>query len=121
MAAFRLQRAAGEIAIEEAGLLRRGFALGLLEDLLMQGRERTGGIGIGGVARERKGLAAAAAKIDLAEFASLARLLHPAGAAVAVKGFRILPDPGDRMVGAHRFEREPGDGLRRMAGQNLAG
>src|SRR5258708_21151507 len=87
----------------------------------MHRRQRAGGVGIAGVPGERKGLATAAAEIDLAELAALARLLHPAGAAIAVEGFRVLPDPGDRMVGAHRFEFEPGDGLRRMAGQNLAG
>src|SRR3954471_22309661 len=115
------QSAAGTIAIEEAVGLALGLALGLLEDGLVQRRQRAGRIGVGGIARQRKGLAAAAAEIDLAEFATLARLLHPAGAAIAVEGVGILPDPGDRMVGAHRFEVEPGDALSRMARQHLAG
>ena len=87
----------------------------------MQRREGAGRIGIAGITRQRKGLAAAAAEIDFAEFAALARLRHPAGAAVAVEGFGVLPDPGDRMIGAHRFEFETGDALRRMARQNLPG
>src|SRR6476660_8556927 len=95
------QSAAGEIAIDEAVGLAFGFALGLLEDGLVQRRQRAGRIGVGGVAGQRKGLAAAAAEIDLAEFAGLARLLHPAGAAIAVEGVGVLPDPGDRMVGAN--------------------
>src|SRR5580704_13466322 len=104
MVVARLRRPTGEIAIEEAVLFGRGFAFGLLEDRFMQRRERAGRIGIAGIARQRKGLAAAATEIDLAEFARLARLLHPAGATIAVEGVRILPDPGDRMIGAHRLE-----------------
>src|SRR6478609_7490010 len=115
------QSAAGEVAVEEAAGLALGLALGLLEDGLVQRRERTGRIGVGGIAGQRKSLAAAAAEIDLAEFAGLARLLHPAGAAIAVEGLGVLPDPGDRMVGAHRLEVEPGDALGGMAGQHLAG
>src|SRR6185295_7774426 len=121
MLAFRLQRAAGEIAIEEAVLMRGCLALGLLEDLLMHRRQRAGRVGIAGIAGQRKGLAAAAAEIDFLELATLARLLHPAGAAIAVEGFGILPDPGDRMIGAHRFEFEPGDAFGGVAGQDLAG
>src|ERR1043166_8263317 len=94
MLAFRLQRAASEVAIEEAVLMRGRLALGLLEDLLMHRRQRAGRVGIAGVAGQRKGLAAAAAEIDLLEFAALARLGHPAGAAIAVEGLGILPDPG---------------------------
>src|SRR5882762_1148802 len=82
MVDFRLQRAAGKIAIEETGFARGGLRLGLLEYLLMHRRQRAGRVGIAGVPRQRKGLAAAAAKVDFAEFATLARLLHPAGAAI---------------------------------------
>ena len=103
MVAARLQRAAGEIAIDEAVVVGRGLALGLLEDLLVHRRQRAGRIGVAGIAGQRKRLAAAAAEIDLPEFAALARLRHPAGAAIAVEGFGVLPDPGDRMIGAHRF------------------
>src|SRR3984893_7418423 len=98
MTAVRLQRAAGEIAIEETVLVGGGLALGLLEDLLMHRRQRAGRIGIAGIAGQREGLAAAAAEIDFLELAAPARLRHPAGAAIAVEGFGILPDPGDRMV-----------------------
>src|SRR5882757_9298796 len=82
MLAFRLQRAAGEIAIEETVVVGSRFLLGLLEDRFMQRRQRAGRIGIAGVAGQRKGLAAAAAEVDFAELAALAGLLHPAGAAI---------------------------------------
>src|SRR6187399_2357621 len=98
MLAFRLQRTAGEIAIEEAVLVRGRLALGLLEDLLMHRRQRAGRIGVAGIAGQRKRLAAAAAEVDLAELAAFARLLHPTGAAIAVEGLGILPDPGNRMI-----------------------
>src|SRR4249920_2036957 len=71
MLAFRLQRAAGEIAIEEAVLVRGRLALGLLEDLLVHRRQRASRVGIAGVSRQRKRLAAAAAEIDLSELAAL--------------------------------------------------
>src|SRR3954464_15315979 len=109
MLAFRLQRAAGEIAIKEAVLVCGRLALGLLEDLLVHRRQRAGRVGIAGIAGQRKRLAAAAAEIDLLELAALARLGHPAGAAIAVEGFGVLPDPGDRMIGAYREEFETGD------------
>src|SRR5882757_9513646 len=67
MTVFRLQRTAGEIAIEEAVLGAGCFALGLLEDLLVQRRQRAGRIGIPGVAGQRESLAAAATEIDLLE------------------------------------------------------
>src|SRR5436190_11742518 len=120
MLAFRLQRAAGEIAIEEAVLVRGRLAFGLLEDLFVHRRQRAGRIGIAGVAGQRKGLAAAAAEIHFPEFAALAWLGHPTGAAIAVEGFGVLPDPGDRTIGAYGFEFEPGDALRGVAGQDLA-
>src|SRR6185503_11419707 len=85
MLAFRLQRAAGEIAIKEAVLVCGRLAFGLLEDLLVHRRQRAGRVGISCVAGQRKSLAAAAAEIDLAEFAALARFGHPAGAAIAVE------------------------------------
>src|SRR6266571_922486 len=100
MLAFRLQRAAGEIAIEETRFARGGFLLGLLEDRFMHRRQRAGRVGIAGVPSQRKGLAAAAAKVDFPELAALARLWHPAGAAIAVEGLGILPHPGDRMIRA---------------------
>src|SRR3977135_3105879 len=66
-----------------------------------------------------RGWAAAAAEIDFLELAAPARLRHPAGAAITVEGFGVLPDPGDRMVAAHRFEFESGNGFGGVAGQNL--
>src|SRR5882757_7928827 len=70
MVGFRLQRAAREIAIEETVGGGGGLKLGLLEDLLMHRRQRAGRIGIAGIARQRKRLAAAAAEIDLLELAA---------------------------------------------------
>src|SRR4051812_30869541 len=121
MLAFRLQRAAGEIAIEETVLVGGRFLLGLLEDLLVHRRQRAGRVGIAGVAGQRKGLAAAAAEIDLLELAAPARLGHPPRTAIAVEGLGILPDPGDRMIGPHGQKFEPGDALRGVTRQNLAG
>src|ERR1700754_4251510 len=117
MFAARLNRAAGKIAVDETALAGRRLGFGRLEDLLVHRRQRTGRIGIAGVAGQRKGLAAAAAEIDLLEFAAPARLRHPAGTAIAVERFRVLPDPGNRMIGPHRQKFEPGDGLCGMARQ----
>src|SRR3954453_6257080 len=98
MLAFRLQRAAGEVAIEEAVVVGGGLGFGGLENMLMHRRQRAGRIGIAGIAGQRKGVATAAAEIDLLELAALAGLGHPAGAAIAIEGFGALPDPGDRMI-----------------------
>src|SRR5260370_39695115 len=98
MVAVRLQRTACEIAIDETFVVGRRLGLGQLENLLMQRRQRAGRIGIAGIAGQREGLAAAAAEIDFPELAAPARLRHPAGAAIAVEGLGILPDPGNRMV-----------------------
>src|SRR6266481_493880 len=109
--AARLQRTTGEVAIDETVVVGRRLGLGQFENLLMQRRQRAGRVGIAGIAGQREGLAATAAEIDFLELAALARLRHPAGAAIAVEGFGILPDPGHRMIGAHGLEFEPGDGL----------
>ncbi len=71
MVVVRLQRAPGEIAIDETVVVGRGFGLGQLENLLMQRRQRAGRIGIAGIAGQREGLAAAAAEIDFLELAAL--------------------------------------------------
>src|SRR5215475_5128856 len=112
------QRAAGEIAVEETISVVGRLLLSALEDFLVQRRERAGWIGVAGIAGQRKGLAAAAPEIDLPELAAFARLRHPAGAAIAIKRLRVLPDPGDRMVRPHRQEFKPGDALRRVARQD---
>src|ERR1700688_2809621 len=121
MIAARLQRTAGEIAIEETVVGGGGFLFRQLENPLVHWRQRAGRIGVAGIAGEGKGLAAAAAEIDFPELAALARLLHPAGAAIAVESFGIPPDPGDRMVGSHRQKLEPGDAFGGVAGQDFAG
>src|SRR6185312_12615546 len=121
MVAVRLRRAPGEIAIDEAVVLGRGFRRRQFENLLMHRRQRAGRVGIAGIAGQREGLAAAAPEIDFLELAASARLRHPAGAAIAVEGLGVLPDPGDRMIRSHRFEFEPGDAFGGVAGQNLAG
>src|SRR5580704_9580267 len=86
----------------------------------MTRRKMADRIGGGGVAGERKGLAAAAAEIDVAAVAALARLLHPRRAAEGVEGRRILPDIGERMF-AYRPEFKPGDRLGGVARQHFAG
>src|ERR1700733_14267355 len=121
MVAARLGRSPGKIAIDETVVVGSGFRFGLLENLLMQRRQRAGRGGIAGIAGQREGLAAAAAEIDFPELAALARLRHPAGTAITVEGLGVLPDPGDRMIRPHRFEFEPGNGFGGVAGQDLAG
>src|SRR5438552_2252456 len=93
--AVRLGGAAGKIAVEEAADLAGRLGLGQLENPLVHRRQRAGRIGVAGVAGQREGLAAAAAEIDFLELAAAARLRHPAGAAIAVEGLRVLPYPGD--------------------------
>src|SRR5580658_5293396 len=88
---IRLRRPACEVAIDEAVVVAGRFFGGNLENPLVVRRERASRIGVAGIAGQRKGLTAAAAEIDLAEFAALARFRHPAGAAIAVEGFGILP------------------------------
>src|SRR3954465_1243409 len=100
----RLQRAAGKVPVDEAALAACGLRLGGAENLLMQRRQRAGRIGIAGIAGQRKSLTTAAAEIDFLEFATPARLRHPAGAAITIEGFGILPDPRDGMVRPHREE-----------------
>src|SRR5580704_838049 len=102
MVAARLGRSPGKIPIDETVVVGCSFKLGLLEDLLMHRRQRARRIGVAGIAGQRKGLAAAAAEIDFPEFAALTGLRHPAGPAIAIEGFGILPDPGDRMIRTYR-------------------
>src|ERR1700733_12947872 len=87
----------------------------------MPRRHRAGRIGGASIAGQREDMTATAAEIDLPELAAFARLGHPAGAAIAVEAFRILPDPGDRMIRSHGFEFEAGNGFGGMAGQNSSG
>src|SRR5579862_3233437 len=117
---FHLRRAAREIAIDEAVVIAGGFFGRDLEDPFMMRRQRAGRVGIASVTRQRKGLTAAATEIDFAELATLAGFGHPAGTAIAVEGFRVLPDPGDRVIGAHGQEFEPGDAFGGMARQDFA-
>src|ERR1700744_4599915 len=77
---FWLQRAAGEIAIEEAIVLGGRFIGRNFENPIMVRRQCAGRIGIAGIAGQRKGLTAASAEIDFLEFAALAGFGHPAGA-----------------------------------------
>src|SRR5260370_31146994 len=83
-----LQRPTGEITIDKAVVVGGGFALGLLENLFVLGRQRAGGIGVAGLARQRKSLAAAAAQIDFPALAPLSRLRPPARAAITGERFR---------------------------------
>src|ERR1700690_1897948 len=89
-------------------------------DLVVARRKMADRVGGGGIAGERKGLAAAAAEVDVAAGAALARFFHPGRAAEGIEGRRILPDVGERML-AHRPEFEAGDRLGGMARQHFAG
>src|SRR3984957_19792890 len=79
-------------------------------DLVVARRKMTDRIGGGSVAGQRKGLAAAAAEIDVAAGAALARFFHPRRAAEGIESRRILPDIGERML-SHRPEFETWDRL----------
>src|SRR4051812_40181208 len=63
----RFERAAGEIAIDETAVIGGRLSLRRLENLLVHRRQRARGIGIAGIAGQRKSLAAAAAEIDFLE------------------------------------------------------
>src|SRR6266540_4756841 len=81
--------------------------------------EVTHRVGCAGVTGEREGLAAAAAKIQLATRAACARLLHPCAAAESIEGRGICPDVGERML-AHVPEFKAGNRLGGVTGQHLA-
>src|SRR3954467_12886583 len=53
----RLQRAAFEVAIDEAVAALSGFRLGHFEDFGVNRRQRAGGVGIPGIAGQRERLA----------------------------------------------------------------
>src|SRR4051794_16258504 len=96
--AIRFQGAAGKIAVDEARDVAGRLDFRHLEDLVVHRRQGAGRIGVAGVAGQGKSLATTSAEIDFLEFAALARLRHPPGAAIAVEGLGVLPDPGDRMI-----------------------
>src|SRR4051794_28136539 len=87
-------------------LLRRGDRRGEIAALDGAMADR---IGRRRIAGEREGLAAAAAPIDLAPLAGLARLEHPIGAAEAVEGVGVAPDRAETH-GADRGKIEIGQG-----------
>src|SRR5438105_3008566 len=78
-----------------------------LRDAGVIGGELTHRIGRRGIAGEREGLAPAAAEVDFAARTAGARLLHPGRAAERIKGRRVRPDIGERML-AHAPEFEAG-------------
>src|SRR5579864_6046347 len=80
----------------------------LFLDQMMERREMAHGVGRAGIARECEGLAAAAAEIEVAPVAALARLGQKRGAAKCVEGRIVLPDVAQRMV-LDRPEFEAGD------------
>ena len=68
-------------------------------------RQVAHGIGVRRIARQQVRLAAAAAEVLFLAVAARARLLHPAGAAVAVEAFAVEPD--DRAVRLFQAEIDP--------------
>src|SRR5580765_3405021 len=100
-----LSRRASGRSVEERCRPLRGSGLSRRFDEPVVGREMTGGIGGRGIPCEMKGLAAAAAEIDLAPLAAPARLGHPALAAERVEARRVEPDLAERPV-LHRVEPE---------------
>src|SRR6266436_7858367 len=91
----------------------------LLHHMVMR-REVADRIGGAGIAGECEGLAAAAAEIDVAALAALARLRQETGAPEGVERGVVFPDLAQRMV-FHGPEFEARDRLGRMARQNAAG
>src|SRR6266511_4954469 len=88
-------------------------------DPRMIASEVTHRVGCAGVTGEREGLAAAAAKIQLATRAACARLLHPCAAAESIEGRGICPDVGERML-AHVPEFKAGNLLGAVTSQHYA-
>jgi len=97
MSSSALRPILAELAIDQI----RRHAFRLLEsgsDQPVIGRQGADRIGAAGVARQQEGLAAAAAPVDLAPLATLARLGHPVGAPEAVEGVGAVPDIGKAAV-----------------------
>src|SRR6185295_13226018 len=67
-------------------------------DQRVRGRERARRVGGGGRAREVEGLAAAAAEVDGAPRAALARLGHPGLTSEQVHAWSVVPYGGERFV-----------------------
>src|SRR5262249_12990971 len=82
--------------VSPVGRARGGAPGGGTDDVVVVRRQGTGGVGVGRVAGEQGGLAAAAAEVDVAAGAAPARLRHPGRAAIAVERLRLLPDPAQR-------------------------
>ena len=72
------------LAIDKLRRRYLGVTAGADEELVVGG-ERAGRVCAAGIAGQRKGLATAAAPIDLAPLAGAARLRHPSGAAKSRK------------------------------------
>jgi len=81
--------------------------------------QRAGGIGAGGVAGQREGLAAATAPVDLAPLARAAGLGHPSRAAETSENRGVVPDLREARLGDGR-KAQTRQGLRRMARQHFA-
>ena len=100
---YRQKRLHAPVGVRHVALHR-----GKLLDEVMTRRQMTHRIGGTGVARKRKGLTAAAAKIEVAPRAAQAGFFHPIGAAKGLKGRRVRPDVGKCML-ANRPELQAGD------------
>ena len=72
------------------------------------------------VARDQSGLAAAAAKVQFAEFAIMTRLRQPLGPAKAIERFRFAPNPRQRFF-ADVIKAQGFDFVRGRAGEHFAG
>src|SRR5271156_4210 len=106
------------LAIDEIGPRLLGLAASGREQLVIWG-QRAGGIGAGGVAGQREGLAAATAPVDLAPLARAAGLGHPRGAAETRESRGLVPDLREARLGDGR-KAQTRQGLRRMARQHFA-
>ena len=112
------RRRGGVLPINKTGCRLGGFAASASEKRMI-GRQRARGVGPGGVAGQREGLAAATAPVDLAPFAGTAGLGHPPRPAELRERWGMIPDLGEACLGDSR-KPQTRQGLRRVTRQHPA-
>src|SRR5438552_1501292 len=90
-----------------------------LVDQVPERTQRADRIGVGSVAGEREGLAAAATEDDRLPGTGAAWLLHPRVTPERLEGRRLVPDPLDRVL-AHARQLQRWDRIGAVARQRLA-
>ena len=112
-------RAGAQTPVNEGrrGLAR--FRFSQLQEPLVLGREVASRVCVACIPSDRKGLAPAAAPVNLALIARPAGFVHPPGATEKLKRFRFLPDILEPKI-ANGIELKPGDGFGGVTWQYLA-